>query len=151
MRLTMLSPFPALSRDRKLGSMLQAQGDQRQRPGNQQEAEAAERAENSRSLRLSNAISAIIQRHDQADAHQVVAHGFADATARPAEVRDKQTVRARKGGANHHHPQRSGTVAVTLSPIATASGWGHADCGPCSVIPQHRGERPPESTRTPRA
>ena len=136
--------------------MLQAQGDQRQRPANQQEAEAAERSGKLPVVKIIKHDQRDNQRHDQADAHQVVAHGFADATARPAEMRDKQAVRTCKGGANHHHPQQRyrGSDAFAdrhrqregpcrLQTVAQrhpqyGEGRGHQN------RPEHRAQREPE-------
>ena len=84
----------------------QAQGHHRQRAANQHKAEAAQRGGELAIVEVIESNQRHNQRHDQPDAHQVVAHRFADAAARPAKVGDKQAVRAGERGANHHDPQQ---------------------------------------------
>ena len=84
----------------------QAQGHHRQRAANQHKAEAAQRGGKLAIVEVIEGNQRHNQRHDQPDAHQVVAHRFADAATRPAEVGDEQAVRAGERGANHHHPQQ---------------------------------------------
>ncbi len=110
--------------------VLKAQGDHRQRAADQQEAQAAQRSGEFAVVKIIEHDQRHNQRHNQPDAHQVVAHRLRHAATRPAEVGDKQPVWPGEVVAEIITTHSRGTVAVTPSPIATASGNGRADCRP---------------------
>ena len=86
--------------------MFQAQRNQRQRAAYQHEAQAAQRGGEFAVVEVIKHDQRHYQRHNQANAHQVVAHGFGDAVTRPTEVGDEQSIRPGEGSANHHYPQQ---------------------------------------------
>ncbi len=86
--------------------LLQAQRYHRQRTANQHKAEATQRAGKLPIVEVIKHDQRHNQRHDKPNAHQIVAHGPRHAITRPAKVGDKQPVRTREGGADHHHPQQ---------------------------------------------